>query len=526
MLLSNGFVSSSINIFDDRNNSLISIDSVSAAFGPKLPDDGFQGYITLANPIGACSKIEKPLNVSFVDPDKWIVLIQRTPTIFGNCSFDLKVYNAQQAGFKAVIIYNSESDNLIKMSSSGLYKIKIPSVFIGHSSGIDIASYFTYANKTYVIITDDDTDLNYLLLPFICVVTICFIIAISIFVAKFALHIYKLRKNRFPKSALKKIPTKKYQKTDKYDTCPICLNEYEEGDKMRILPCEHAYHVECIDKWLLRNNRFCPVCKRRVLPGGSDSENEDNENQTSTAQINHPNEDEDTNESSRLLVNVRDSNFNDDNLSSATISTTLNANINLISADNLPTNNQLNTDLSSLNNQMTVSMTSSQAPLSQNKDLRSSSSRYGSISSIANATTSKSEETCEHLKYDAESDNSKDFIRHVKNSKLLSEHQIDKKNKPLKKSHSLRKSSRLRTENDSKLELDTKQTDSIKIENESGSKSNDNSENESLQDDQVALIHSSKSKAKRSKRKLGHPQLNSQNMKPDNNDNENDSNII
>jgi E3 ubiquitin-protein ligase RNF13 len=141
-----------------------------------------KGYITLANPIGACSKIEKPLNVSFVDPDKWIVLIQRTPTIFGNCSFDLKVYNAQQAGFKAVIIYNSESDNLIKMSSSGLYKIKIPSVFIGHSSGIDIASYFTYANKTYVIITDDDTDLNYLLLPFICVVTICFIIAISIFV--------------------------------------------------------------------------------------------------------------------------------------------------------------------------------------------------------------------------------------------------------------------------------------------------------------------------------------------------------
>lgn len=49
-----------------------------------------------------------------------------------------------------------------------------------------------------------------------------------------------MRKNRFPKSALKKIPTKKYQKTDKYDTCPICLNEYEEGVKMRILPCEHG----------------------------------------------------------------------------------------------------------------------------------------------------------------------------------------------------------------------------------------------------------------------------------------------
>lgn len=122
--------------------------------------------------------------------------------------------------------------------------------------------------------------------------------------SKFVIHIYKLRKNRFPKSALKKIPTKKYQKTDKYDTCPICLNEYEEGEKMRILPCEHAYHVECIDKWLLRNNRFCPVCKRRVLPGGSDSESDDGrETATTTSHVNHlPNEDENSNESSRLLV--------------------------------------------------------------------------------------------------------------------------------------------------------------------------------------------------------------------------------
>ena len=59
-------------------------------------------------------------------------------------------------------------------------------------------------------------------------------------IVKFSLHCHKIRKNRFPKSELKKIPTKKYQKTDKYDTCPICLNEYEEGVKIRILPCEHG----------------------------------------------------------------------------------------------------------------------------------------------------------------------------------------------------------------------------------------------------------------------------------------------
>lgn len=405
------YVTGSIKIINDQNITVEIIDSVSAAFGPPITDDGFEGYIVLSNPIGGCTKIEKPpTNISYVDPDQWIVLIKRTPSASGNCSFDLKVRNAQLAGYKAVIIYNSESDTLLKMSSSGQYDIRIPSVFISRSDGHAISAFYTYVNRTFAIINNDDDNLNYLLIPFISVVSVCFIIAVSIFLSKFIYHVYKLRKNRFPKSALKKIPTKKYQKTDKYDTCPICLNEYEEGEKMRILPCEHAYHVECIDKWLLRNNRFCPVCKRRVLPGGSDSESEDgNESGRTTVQSTLANEDDNPNESTRLLVNVRDNNVNsnEDNLSSATTNTTVNTvNITNETTQNNPPNNtndnnQMNNDLSSMNNQMTVSLTSSQAQTSlqnQNKDLRSSSSRYGSMSSSLNiitvnpATTSKSTE--------------------------------------------------------------------------------------------------------------------------------------
>ena len=61
--------------------------------------------------------------------------------------------------------------------------LKIPAVFIGESSGTEIKKYFTYQNKTYVRITSDDADLNYLLIPFVCVVSICFIVAIFIFVS-------------------------------------------------------------------------------------------------------------------------------------------------------------------------------------------------------------------------------------------------------------------------------------------------------------------------------------------------------
>ena len=44
-----------------------------------------------------------------------------------------------------------------------------------------------------------------------------------------------------------------------------------------------AYHCKCIDPWLTRNRRVCPVCKRRVLARGehfSDSESDTEDSET------------------------------------------------------------------------------------------------------------------------------------------------------------------------------------------------------------------------------------------------------
>lgn len=47
------------------------------------------------------------------------------------------------------------------------------------------------------------------------------------------------------------------------EECPLCLAEYEVGDKLLMLPCFHQIHEECVSQWLARSTT-CPVCKTDV----------------------------------------------------------------------------------------------------------------------------------------------------------------------------------------------------------------------------------------------------------------------
>lgn len=45
--------------------------------------------------------------------------------------------------------------------------------------------------------------------------------------------------------------------------CPICIGAFEEGDALRVLPCEHRFHQTCVDHWLLVN-ATCPNCRAPI----------------------------------------------------------------------------------------------------------------------------------------------------------------------------------------------------------------------------------------------------------------------
>lgn len=65
--------------------------------------------------------------------------------------------------------------------------------------------------------------------------------------------------------------------------CAICLSQFEVGDRVRLLPCGHIFHLQEVDEWLIRQRKVvcvtvfsevsqcqpaiaeqCPVCKMDV----------------------------------------------------------------------------------------------------------------------------------------------------------------------------------------------------------------------------------------------------------------------
>ncbi|KAI0762124.1 hypothetical protein BD413DRAFT_217414 [Trametes elegans] len=64
------------------------------------------------------------------------------------------------------------------------------------------------------------------------------------------------------------------------ETCPICIVDFEEGDDLRVLPCQghHRFHQECVDPWLLELSSSCPLCRQdfqalqTMMAAGDDGE--------------------------------------------------------------------------------------------------------------------------------------------------------------------------------------------------------------------------------------------------------------
>ncbi|XP_042335402.1 E3 ubiquitin-protein ligase ZNRF4-like [Sceloporus undulatus] len=273
-----------VHLVYSQNDTCLDFKAVPACFGPARPFTGLTGYLVEAVPTNACHPIEAPPDSNGTELG-FIVLIRRY-----DCLFGIKVLHAQQAGYQGAIIHNVYSDLLVSMAIEVQEirdQISIPSLFIGGSAAMFLrkqihAEKFTkvttvvppgYYNPcgTKVEVSLWDPSRYYvqfwpgyctqqMIIMFLQEFGFVILLSLGLSILTFIGWVKWRQRNCG-------IRVKTFQSGDRYESCVICMAEYEAGDQLKILPCGHAYHNTCINTWLLvqpRTGKSCPICKQKI----------------------------------------------------------------------------------------------------------------------------------------------------------------------------------------------------------------------------------------------------------------------
>ncbi|XP_026546877.1 E3 ubiquitin-protein ligase RNF167-like [Notechis scutatus] len=267
-----------------QNDTCMDFNAAPAWFGPPVPVTGLKGYLLETVPANACHPI-KAAPVSNRTPSGFVALIR-----LYDCSFNLKVFHAQEAGYRAAIIYNLCSDFLVNMAISMEERrlpIVIPSMFIGRTASkllrrqvhsakdaqimvVVPQSYYnscldeTYAALWELVVYDLPIWPGYCTQQLFLKILKEFGLLISLSMGISFLVLVSWAKWGRSNQGIR---VKTFKHGDRYDTCVICMAEYEAGDRLKVLPCAHIFHATCINTWLLIQpvaDKTCPICKQKV----------------------------------------------------------------------------------------------------------------------------------------------------------------------------------------------------------------------------------------------------------------------
>ncbi|KAK1359838.1 receptor homology region, transmembrane domain- and RING domain-containing protein 1-like [Heracleum sosnowskyi] len=228
-----------------------------ARFSARINSSELCGALLVADPLDACSSL---VNTVFQFDHVKFVLIVR-----GNCSFLDKVRNAQLAGFDGAIVFDDQVEkNLISMigSPEGIW---VPAVFVSNEAGETLMKHARGEDGECCIISSlTETSWNVLIISFISLLVILSVLAVFV-----SVRVYWRNPNRSSNlvggKLVESLPCSIFNATHisgyMENTCAICLQDFKDGDSLKILPCQHKFHANCVGSWLTKWNTFCPVCK-------------------------------------------------------------------------------------------------------------------------------------------------------------------------------------------------------------------------------------------------------------------------
>ncbi|KAF8411872.1 hypothetical protein HHK36_004431 [Tetracentron sinense] len=249
------------------NNVSLSFDDVEANFAPSVKGSGECGILYMAEPLDACSPLKNNVDQVNRSGSQFALIVR------GGCTFEDKVRRAQNAGFKAAIIYDNEDDGVLVAMAGNSAGMKIHAVFVSKDSGGILKNYAGFSNmELWIIPSFENSAWSIMAISFISLLSMSAVLATCFFVRRHhirrerprASHVREFHgmSSRLVKAMPSLIFTAVLEDNSTSRTCSICLEDYSVGEKLRVLPCRHKFHAVCVDSWLTAWRTFCPVCKR------------------------------------------------------------------------------------------------------------------------------------------------------------------------------------------------------------------------------------------------------------------------
>mmetsp|Transcript_6073 Transcript_6073/g.9440 ORF Transcript_6073/g.9440 Transcript_6073/m.9440 type:complete len:232 (-) Transcript_6073:98-793(-) len=89
-----------------------------------------------------------------------------------------------------------------------------------------------------------------------------------------------------PQDVVDKLPRMKASDCCSADACRVCLGKFESDTSVIQLPCQHAFHAECISRWLTQYKSTCPLCSTAIkCEGDKEASAEKNEMQSNVLSL-------------------------------------------------------------------------------------------------------------------------------------------------------------------------------------------------------------------------------------------------
>lgn len=279
-----------------------------------IPSTNFQGLLHQPQPSDGCSYVE-PLPDSAMSSNlSWIAVVNN----YSKCIEDM-VINVRNAGYELIVAYSADD---VRMSvtnyilNSGFGVVVISNKFYMDTLSDYLISNVSDVPDSSIVATIDGNALLtpammtsiFFILSFCCCSAVCCCIVCrrrrhehdlagqlaeiegrrrnfervqrqeriarqelieSILRQLQELHIDSRSQLPLGRDETRKLPTRKYRSgEEKIERCAICVEDFKDGDVMRVLPCEHSFHKQCIDEWLNNHSAVCPLCKFEVPRGG------------------------------------------------------------------------------------------------------------------------------------------------------------------------------------------------------------------------------------------------------------------